>query len=133
MSVTVTIEGLPHMRAQFGELSNKMQRAVMRGALKQTGAIVVKAAKAKAPIMTGKLKKSIKSSVSVKEGAQSSVDIGFGKEAYYGSFQEKGTVHHGAHPFLRPALDENHGPILDGFVGFINAQIQKQAAKAKAL
>ena len=40
IDTSVTIEGLPHMKAQFRELSDKMQRAVMRKALTQTGAIV---------------------------------------------------------------------------------------------
>jgi HK97 gp10 family phage protein len=131
MQVTCTIEGLPHMRAQFAELNNKVQRAVMRSALKQTGAVVVKAAKAKVPVLTGKLKKSIKSSVSVKEGGLSYVDIGWGKEAFWGLFVEEGTCHRGAHPFLRPALDENHPAILQTFTEALNVQIQKQTAKAR--
>ncbi|OFW68309.1 MAG: hypothetical protein A2Y74_05995 [Actinobacteria bacterium RBG_13_63_9] len=131
MQVTCTIEGLPYMRAQFAELSNKAQRAVMRSALKQTGAVVVKAARAKVPVLTGKLKKSIKSSVSVKEGGLSYVDIGWGKDAFWGLFVEKGTSKRSAHPFLRPALDESHAAILQTFTEALNQQIQKQTAKAR--
>ncbi len=29
------------------------------------------------------------------------------KGFFYGYFQEWGTVHHGAHPFMRPAFDQN--------------------------
>jgi HK97 gp10 family phage protein len=132
VEITCTIEGMGNLKAQFEELSNKAQRAVMRSALKQTGAVVVKAAKAKVPVLTGKLKASIKSSVSVKEGARSYVDIGWGKKAYWGLFVEKGTCHRGAHPFLRPALDENHAAILQTFTEALNTQIQKQTAKARA-
>ena len=131
IDTSVTIEGLPHMRAQFAELSDKMQRAVMRKALKQTGAIVVKAARAKVPVLTGTLKKSIKSSVSVKERGGSYVDIGWGRKAFWGLFIEKGTSRRAARPFLRPAVDENHPQILARFTEALNEQIQAQAAKAK--
>jgi len=131
MQVTCTIEGMGNLKAQFQELSNKAQRAVMRKALTQTGAVVVKAARAKCPVKTGKLKKSIKSSVSVKEGGLSYVDVGWGKDAFWGLFVEKGTCHRSAHPFLRPALDENHAAILQTFTEALNQQIQKQTAKAR--
>jgi len=136
----VTIEGLPHMKAQFRELSDKMQRAVMRKALTQTGAIVRKAARAKVPVRTGGLKKSIKSKVSVKEEARSYVDVFVSKP--HGHLIEFGHAikatkggpsfgHVPAHPFMRPAVDESHAEIVGSFVTFINQQIQAQAAKAK--
>jgi len=140
MELTCTIEGLSNMRAQFEEFSDKVQRAVMRKALTQTGNIVKKAARAKVPVLTGALKKSITLKVSVKEEAQSYVTIFATKpHAHLIEFGHaikgtKGGPSFGfvaAHPFMRPAVDENHAAILEGFVGFINEQIQKQAAKAK--
>ena len=140
IDTTATIIGLPHMKAQFAEFSNKVQRAVMRKALTQTGAIVKKAAKAKVPVLTGALKKSIKESVSVKEGGESYVKIFVSKP--HGHLIEFGHAikatkggpsfgHVPAHPFMRPAVDESKPEIVGAFVTFINQQIDAQAAKAK--
>lgn len=140
MEVTCTIEGMGHLKAQFEELSNKAQRAVMRKALTQTGAVVLKAARAKVPVKTGALKKSIKQSVSVKEGGESCVRIFVTKP--HGHLIEFGHLIKGtkggpsfgfvaARPFMRPAIDESHEAIIARFAEAMNEQIQKQTAKAK--
>lgn len=36
---------------------------------------------------------------------EQAVAVGPSKDAFYGIFQEYGTVHHGAQPFMRPAFD----------------------------
>ena len=142
MEVTCTIEGMGHLKAQFEELSNKAQRAVMRKALTQTGAVVLKAARAKCPVKTGKLKKSIKQSVSVKEGGESYVKIFVSKP--HGHLIEFGHAikrvkggptfgHVPAHPFMRPAIDESHPAIIARFAEAMKEQVQKQTAKARAL
>lgn len=40
------------------------------------------------------------------------VAVGPSKHEFYGLFQEYGTVHHGAQPFLRPAFDQERGKAL---------------------
>lgn len=45
-------------------------------------------------------------------GGDPAVIIGPSERAFYGSFQEFGTINHPAQPFLRPAFDENVDPAL---------------------
>lgn len=49
------------------------------------------------------------------EGNQSAaVAVGPAKEFFYGFFQEFGTVHHPAQPFMRPAFDGGVSKVLSG-------------------
>ena len=41
------------------------------------------------------------------------VHVGMHKDAWYGRLQETGTQFHPAQPFLRPALDETKGDVVD--------------------
>lgn len=46
------------------------------------------------------------------EETEASVAMGPTKDFFYGIFQEWGTVFHGAHPFMRPAFDQEASPAL---------------------
>lgn len=41
----------------------------------------------------------------------STVAVGPTKEFFYAEFQERGTAHHPAHPFMRPAFDTQQGAV----------------------
>ena len=71
-------------------------------ALEVAGGIGELSAKEHAPVDTGNLRRSITHEVTVR-GDNPFVRIGTNVE--YGLFQEVGTVHHPAHPFLRPAME----------------------------
>ncbi|HUW11703.1 MAG TPA: HK97-gp10 family putative phage morphogenesis protein [Anaerolineae bacterium] len=68
-------------------------------------------AQANAPVWRGVLKSDITHTVTVKANIIQGV-IGVKKKAYWGWFQEVGTAHHAAHPFLRPAVFGNAQEIL---------------------
>ncbi len=44
---------------------------------------------------------------------QAFTHIGMSKDAFYGAFQEKGTIYEPAQPFLRPALDETKSTVVE--------------------
>ena len=71
-------------------------------ALEVAGGIGETAAKSHAPVDTGNLRRSITHEVT-KRGATPFVRVGTNVE--YAVFQELGTVHHEAQPFLRPAME----------------------------
>jgi len=68
-------------------------------------------AQANAPVMRGVLKSDITHTVSARANIIEGI-VGVKKEAYWGWFQEVGTQHHAAHPFLRPAVFGNAAAIL---------------------
>lgn len=55
------------------------------------------------------------------------VAVGPSKKGFYGSFQEFGTVHHGAQPFARPSFDQNVTKAL----GILAATLWKAIAKRR--
>lgn len=63
----------------------------------------------RAPRRTGKLAGEIVKLTKSKSAAHTEVAIGPSKDAWYGKFQELGTVHHAAQPFMRPASDAKRG------------------------
>ena len=75
----------------------------MQVAMSVVGQFVEASAKRHAPVRTGNLRRSIYHEVN-RHGTSWITRVG--TNVRYGIFQEVGTIHHPAHPFLRPALDE---------------------------
>ena len=129
----VPIEGLPRMRKQFKELSDKMQRRVLRGALRAAARPVLKDAKARVPVRTGALKKAIGVAVTVKT-VESTATIGVrrkrpGQPARRAHLVEFGTKHTSARPFLRPALDSKKEAVVRTLAEALKKQIDTETAK----
>ena len=80
--------------------------------LKNRSEAVRDMAQALAPVDTGALRDSISISYGKWEGG---IFSEIGTDVYYGPFQELGTVHHDAHPFLRPALMSVAQDTLGGY------------------
>lgn len=51
------------------------------------------------------------------------VHVGMHKDAYYGQFQETGTIYEPAQPFLRPALDGSKDDVVDEIRDHLHAAI----------
>jgi len=84
-----------------GRVSDKLESATKSGAL-----IVQNDAKIKAPYLTGNLKRSIH--IETTEKTDTKVVVMVGTDLEYAAAQEFGTSRGvPAHPYLRPALDEN--------------------------
>lgn len=58
---------------------------------------------------------SITAEVRSRRGATVEVLIGPDKDHFYGKFQELGTKHHKAQPFLRPAMDTKSAEAIEAF------------------
>jgi len=67
---------------------------------------VAEIAQANAPVWRGVLKSNVMHSVTAKGNTIIGI-VGVKKEAYWAWFQEMGTMHHAAQPFLRPAVFDN--------------------------
>jgi len=126
--MTVTIQNLPALQRDFANLTAKMQRGVLRDALRAAARPVVASAKSKVPVRTGKLQRGIQQRVSVRSGSAEAI-IGFDRKQFYGRFIELGTSKMSAKPFLRPALDESQNQIEQAFAAAVERGINRKAAQ----
>lgn len=141
--ISVQIEGLAELRSKFSELTDKKQRGVLRTAIRAGGNVVVRAARSKVRSKTGNLRRAIKTSVTVEQGASAEVDIGWdpriaphGHLVELGHLQKVGkrgsqgqrTIGHvAARPFLRPALTENEKKVVETIAVNMRKHIEKVA------
>lgn len=72
----------------------------------RAGAFAAKQARGKAPVRRGILRRHITHEVEVR-GNVVEGRVGVLRKAFWGWFQELGTAHMAAHPFLRPAVFGN--------------------------
>jgi HK97 gp10 family phage protein len=58
-------------------------------------------------------------------GRHAVVDVGPTQKAYYGQFQEFGTAHHAAQPFMRPTWDRMSNVLIDMVAATLAEEIEK--------
>lgn len=95
-------ELLRNLQALGDEAGEVLEDATLAGA-----GVVAEIAEQKAPRRTDFLAEHIVVEIVEAESDLVVAGVGPTKEAFWGIFQELGTPHHAAQPFLRPALDEN--------------------------
>lgn len=106
MRTRMQVKGLKELKKNLEKVGRNvddvLDEAIMAGAK-----VIEQAAKSKAPVKTGRLRRSITVEIKDKEDNFITVRVGPGKEGFYGRFVELGTKKMAAKPFLRPAFDEN--------------------------
>lgn len=106
MKVSMRFEGGEELAAELSRLSTRLSKSLLRGALEMGAAPIQKHARAIAPRRAPAPDMADHIGVSTaRTQEQAAVAIGPTRDFFYGFFQEVGTVHHGAHPFLRPAFE----------------------------
>lgn len=125
------IKGLEELIKNLNSLPDKLEKRVIRAAVRQGANVIKKKAQSYVPIDKGDLKKSIKVSG---EKAKPGV-IAFkvrptgnkkkGISVFYGRFQEFGTSKMPAHPFMRPAYDEAGEDVLDTVIDTIKSKLHE--------
>lgn len=125
--MAIIVQNLPALQRDFTQLTARMQRGVLRDALRAAARPVVAGAKSKVRVRTGNLRRGITQRVSVKPSKAEAI-IGFRRKEFYGRFVELGTSKMPAYPFLRPALDESQPQILEAFAAAINRGIERKIA-----
>ncbi len=114
------LEGIENLIAEVEKLGAKGNR-IENKALREAGDIVKEAIKVEVPIRTGTLKRSIETSrVKTKDGIKH-VEVGPGKDGYYGKFVEFGTVKMKAKPFMAPGYEKSK----DKALAVIEAELKK--------
>ena len=127
VAVSGNITGLKELAKNSAKLKKSFAASTLRTALRNAAAPVRKDARDNAPREEGILRKEIKTKAKVTKRGYGYADIGFTERGFYGGFQELGTSHHAAQPFLRPALERKaaDGSVLNAFVGALNKTIAR--------
>jgi HK97 gp10 family phage protein len=138
--VTIKVSGLDALQQQLIEIGVELGVKALAQAARKAFKPVLDAAKSLVPTDSAALRDSIKLSVK-KPGSGDSVvvvgiRIGSGPKgskdlppARRWHFVEFGTAHMAAHPFLRPAFDQNQSRVLEDLKTELVKSIQRAIAK----
>jgi HK97 gp10 family phage protein len=155
----IKIEGLREIHAALQDLSKATARSVVKRVLLKRAQPIVEAARARAPVRTGRLRDSIiaqarggnagkaafakamrggasraeagRAAREANRVAGSIVEVVIGPHdgAFYASLVEFGTQHSSPKPFLRPAWDAGKMQVLDGVGDDMWTEIKKTLAR----
>jgi HK97 gp10 family phage protein len=141
------VKGLKELNQTLQQLPVKLERNILRGAIRAGANVIVEDARRRAPVLSvfdprrvfGALAKSIRvRGVQSKNGvlvggvfAGGVADVGRGKEkvqadAFYARFVEYGTSKMAARPFLRPAIDSKTPAAIDATAGYIRDRAERE-------
>lgn len=129
--MSVEIKGLEELIKKLTSIPNKLEKKVIRSAVRQGANVIKSKAQEYVPVDKGELKKSIKVS-----GARSKPGvIAFrirpvgskkkGISVFYGRFQEFGTSKMAAQPFMRPAYDEAGDDVINVVIDTIKSKLDE--------
>jgi HK97 gp10 family phage protein len=131
-TVSVTIKGLKELDAALRALPDEMQAAPVRAGLKAGAKVLADGMSMRAPRDQDRegvtLAEEIVTATRVSNTKGTAVaQIGPSKAAFYGFFQEFGTAHHVAQPFMRPTID------LDGQIAVAAYAVHMKAGIERAV
>jgi len=148
------VSGLSELDKLLKELPAKVERNIMRGAMRAGAKVFADRAKQMVPVRSGQLRGSIKVSTRSKRGRVSATVRAGGKKAFYAHMVEFGTARHfikprkrkslffaglarevvdhpgsTPKPFMRPALDGGQAEAVNAVADYIRKRLAKEAAK----
>ena len=144
------VQGLKELNDALQQLPVKLERNILRGAIRAGAQPIVDAARRLAPVLSdadprrvfGALAKSIHArSVQMKNGmltggvvAGGAATVGRGKDkveadAFYARFVEYGTAKMAPRPFLRPAIDSKTEAAIDATADYIRTRVDQEIAR----
>lgn len=142
--VEVKLEGFAALDAALAELSKAAGKGVLRRSLKKAALPLADLARGMAPEgPTGNLKASVNygTKLTKRQGAihkkmfrddKASVEGFVGANDPAAVQQEFGNENHGPQSFLRPAWDQDQGPLLDRLGKELATEVEKSVNRARA-
>jgi HK97 gp10 family phage protein len=121
-------EGMDDLERKFESLGAVAQRAVLGKAIRAAGAIVRDEAERRAPRDTGDLAENMTMRIKDADISSVSIDVGPGKDQFYGFFHEFGTAHQAARPFLSPAFEDKKVEAQQAMIDKVTEEITKRMA-----
>ena len=150
----IKIEGLEALYKQMQELPLKVEKNIMRGALRAGQKTFLERARALVPVKSGALRKSLRIKTNSKRGLVTADLIAGNKVAYYAHMVERGTAKHfikpknkkalsfggvaveGAEspgakkqPFMRPAFDAGNREAIDAVAAYVRERLPQELNK----
>lgn len=133
MNTVSEVKGLEDLIAKLNSLPEKLEKKVIRSAVRKGANIIRDKARSYVPVDSGELRKSITvSGAKYKKGT-----IAFaikprknkkrGITVFYGKFIEFGTSKMAAKPFMRPAYDEAEKEVLETVINDIKSKVDEVA------
>lgn len=116
MAYKITVEGIPELQKAFEKKRKEIEEKVIED-LDEGADIIVASAESKVHSISGDLERAINKNEVRNRGGKISVYAGvevnevFSADGYYARFVERGTSKMKAHPYLRPAFNENKAQI----------------------
>lgn len=158
----VEVLGVAQLNKQLKALGPRIEKNILRGAVRAVAREIANDAKANVPQDTGNLRRNIvvrafrgqrtrgrnretvRAGVVVREegkrgkivrgeGGKLGIELKKQNNAFYWRFVEYGTKHMGARPFLRPAYDRMKGRVSQVMGAYIRRRIDKEIEKARAM
>jgi HK97 gp10 family phage protein len=116
--ISISVSGAERIAAKFLAAATIVPAVAVPSALDKAALLVVRSAKQKAPFDTGALRGQIDPS------RPSANEADVTSHADYSIYQEVGTYKMAAHPYMRPALDENKDQIEELLGHSVMAAVQ---------
>ena len=114
MRIRVEIKGSKELQNALKKIPKNATRRSLAKAAKAGAEPILRSAKQKAPVDTGRLRDSLRSTFAYQSSRAARVQVASnlkpegGSRHSYDYYQEFGTSFHPAQPFMRPAVDEQH-------------------------
>lgn len=106
----LTIQGLAELHKALQDLPVKLEKKILRGALRAGAKVMADAAKSNVPVKSGALRKSIRLSAKTKRGRVTATVKAGNAQAFYAHMVEFGTAAHRIAPKKADALATPAGP-----------------------
>jgi HK97 gp10 family phage protein len=106
--IKMKLDGAEKISEILRELPRRVSRKVLLDALKLAAEPIRADASAMAPVEPGAPDLAANIGIMAERSSgEPTIGVGPSKSFFYGGFQELGTRHHAAQPFLRPAFERN--------------------------
>jgi HK97 gp10 family phage protein len=135
MRVEIRIHGLQEVQRALAALPQEIREESLDKTLRAAAEPILEAARARAPMRTGRLRQSLAVGLVTKDAkASKGAAVFIGSTSPLAHFQEYGTRHHPPQPFMRPAYDARADAarriIEAGLLAEISKAVQRARAKA---
>ena len=131
MPATMKLTGGPELQAALRELGGAVASRLGDNAVRAGARVLANEVKARTPVKTGRLKKSIKVSTDPRRKRQGEAVASVVSDVFYARLVELGSAYASANPFMRPAVDTAGQAVLERINTNLWTGIQREAAKLR--
>jgi len=119
----VNVRGLQDLKRILEAFPVKVEKNIMRGAVRAGAKLVQQEAKSNARVLSGQMRNGIKIGTNSRGGKVTATVRARGPHGYLALFHEYGTVKMRAHPFMRPALDSQANSAVVAAGNYIKSRL----------